>query len=56
MRDDKPVMKDGKPETEVVYDITRPANYETHSREVARRQIAKAGFRLAKILDAIFAN
>jgi hypothetical protein len=56
LRDDQPVIENGKTKTEVVYDITRPANYETHNREVARRQIAKAGFRLAKLLDAIFAN
>jgi hypothetical protein len=53
-RDGKPVMKDGKPLTDVVYDITRPSNYETSNREVVREQLAKAGFRLAKLLDAIY--
>jgi len=55
-RDGQPVMRDGRPETEVVYDISRPANYDRTNREVVRLQLAKAGFRLAKILDAIYAN
>lgn len=55
-RDGKPVMRDGKVVTEVVYDITRPANYETLNREVVREQLAKAGYRLAKLLDAIYAT
>ena len=53
-RDDQPVIEKGQPVTETVYDITRPANYETLNREVVRQQIAKGGFRLAKLLDAIF--
>jgi len=53
-RDGQPVMENGRPVTETVYDITRPANYETLNREVVRRQLAKGGFRLAKLLDAIF--
>ncbi|MEK6281355.1 MAG: S1/P1 nuclease [Acidobacteriota bacterium] len=53
-QDDQPVMANGQPVTEVVYDITRPANYETLNREVVRQQLAKAGFRLARLLDAIF--
>ena len=53
-RDDQPVIENGRPVTETVYDITRPANYETLNREVVRQQIAKGGFRLAKLLDAIF--
>lgn len=56
MRDRQPVMRDGQPVTEVVYDITRPANYETLNREVVRQQLAKGGYRLAKLLDAIFAR
>ena len=57
MRDDKPVLgDDGQPLTSVVYDITRPANYERANREIVRIQLAKAGFRLAKMLDAIYAN
>lgn len=53
-RDGQPVMENGRPVTETVYDITRPANYETLNREVVREQLAKGGFRLAKLLDAIF--
>jgi hypothetical protein len=53
-RDGQPVMENGRPVTETVYDITRPANYETLNREVVRQQLAKGGFRLAKLLDAIF--
>jgi hypothetical protein len=53
-RDGQPVIENGRPVTETVYDITRPANYETLNREVVRQQIAKGGFRLAKLLDAIF--
>jgi len=37
------------------YDITRPGNYEALNRELVRQQLAKAGYRLAKLLDAIFA-
>jgi hypothetical protein len=40
--------------TDIVYDITRPANYETLNRELVRQQLAKAGYRLAKLLDAIY--
>ncbi len=52
-RNGQPVIRDGKPVTEVVYDVTLPANYEAVNREVVRRQLAKAGFRLARLLDAI---
>jgi hypothetical protein len=40
---------------QTVFDITRAANYEAVNREFVRQQIAKAGFRLAKLLDAIYA-
>lgn len=50
----EPVIKDGKPQMMTVFDISRPANYETLNREVARQQLAKAGYRLAKLLDAIY--
>lgn len=53
-RNGEPVMRDGQPVTDVVYDITRPANYEALNRELVRRQLAKAGYRLAKLLDAIY--
>lgn len=56
LRDRQPVIMNGQPETETVYDISRPANYEVHNREVVRQQLAKAGFRLAKLLDAIYAK
>lgn len=52
----KPVIRNGQPEMQTVYDITRPSNYETANREVAREQLAKAGYRLAKLLDAIYAT
>ena len=52
----EPVMRDGKPVTDIVYDITRPDNYEALNREVVRQQLAKAGYRLAKLLDAIYAG
>ena len=53
-RNAEPVMRDGKVVTDIVYDITRPANYETLNRELVRQQLAKGGYRLAKLLDAIY--
>jgi len=50
----QPVVRNGQPVMQTVYDITRAGNYETVNREVARQQLAKAGFRLAKLLDAIY--
>ncbi|MDQ6651160.1 MAG: S1/P1 nuclease, partial [Acidobacteriota bacterium] len=55
-RDRQPVMRDGQPVTEIVYDVTRANNYETLNRELVRQQLAKAGFRLAKLLDAIYSS
>jgi hypothetical protein len=55
-RDGKPLLKDGQPVTEVVYDVTRADNYEALNREVVREQLAKGGYRLARLLDAIFAK
>jgi hypothetical protein len=55
-RNGQPVMRDGKVVTDTVYDVTRPANYDTANREVVRQQLAKGGYRLAKLLDAIFAG
>ncbi len=52
----QPVIRDGQPVMMTVYDIVRPNDYETVNREVARQQLAKGGYRLAKLLDAIFAN
>ena len=50
----KPVIRDGQPVMQTVFDITRPANYEALNRELVRQQLAKAGYRLAKLLDAIY--
>lgn len=50
----QPVVRNGRPEMQTVYDVWRPSNYETVNREVVRQQLAKAGFRLAKLLDAIY--
>ena len=50
----KPVVRDGQPVMQTVFDITRPANYEALNREMVRQQLAKAGYRLAKLLDAIY--
>lgn len=52
----QPVLRDGQPLMQTVYDISRPGNYETATREVARQQLAKAGYRLAKLLDAIYSG
>jgi hypothetical protein len=41
---------------QTVYDVSRPVSYETVNRELVRQQLAKAGFRLAKLLDAIYAT
>lgn len=54
LRDGQPLIRDGKPVMQTVYDITRPNNYKAVNRENVRRQLAKAGFRLAKLLDAIY--
>lgn len=48
------VTSHGQPET--VYDITRASDYNTLNRTVVRTQLAKAGFRLAALLDQLFAN
>lgn len=52
----KPVVRDGQTQMMTVFDITRPPNYETLNRELVRQQLAKAGFRLARLLDAIYAK
>jgi len=52
----QPVMRDGQVVTDTFYDITLPANYEKVNRKVVRQQLAKGGYRLAKLLDAIFAR
>jgi hypothetical protein len=53
-RKGEPLMRDGKAVTEIVYDITRPSNYEALNRELVRQQLAKGGFRLALLLDEIY--
>ena len=50
----QPVIRDGQPVTQMVFDITRADNYEALNRELVRQQLAKAGFRLARLLDAIY--
>jgi len=50
----QPVIRDGQPVMQTVFDISRPANYETLNRELVRQQLAKGGYRLAKLLDAIY--
>jgi hypothetical protein len=52
----QPVVHDGEVVIDTVYDVTRPANYEKLNRELVRQQLAKGGYRLAKLLDAIFAK
>jgi hypothetical protein len=52
----QPVMRDGQPVMQTVFDITRPSNYEKLNREVVRQQLAKSGYRLAKLLDAIYSS
>ena len=52
----EPVIENGQPKMQTVFDITRAANYEAVNREVVRQQLAKGGFRLATLLDAIFAG
>ena len=46
----------GITQTKTVYDIKRAVNYNTVNKPVVRDQLAKGGFRLAKLLDAIFVN
>jgi hypothetical protein len=55
-RNGQPVMREGKAVTDIVYDVMRPSNYEALNREVVRQQLAKGGFRLAKLLDAIYSQ
>jgi len=52
----QPVVRNGQPVMQTVYDVRRNSNYETANREIVRQQLAKAGFRLAKLLDAIYAR
>ena len=46
----------GQPARQTVYDVRRGGNYETDNCEIVRQQLAKGGFRLAKLLDAIYAK
>jgi hypothetical protein len=46
----------GQTITKTVYDIRRSNNYNNNNVPVVRDQLAKGGFRLAKLLDAIFAD
>ncbi|MDQ2854859.1 MAG: S1/P1 nuclease [Acidobacteriota bacterium] len=48
------VTKNHKRQT--VFDITRASDYDSLNREEVRQQLAKGGFRLAKMLDEVFAH
>jgi len=50
----QPLVKDGQPVMQTFFDITLAPNYEAVNRELVRQQLAKAGYRLAKLLDAIY--
>lgn len=52
----QPVIRNGQPVMQTVFDIKLPENYESLNREVTRQQLAKGGYRLAKLLDAIYAR
>ena len=52
----QPVVRDGQPVMQTVFDITRPRNYEALNRELVRQQLAKGGYRLARLLDAIYSS
>ena len=54
LRNGEPLIRNGQQVTQTVYDIVRRNDYESVNREVVREQLAKAGFRLAKLLDAIY--
>jgi hypothetical protein len=56
LRDGRPLIRDGQPVMQTVYDITRPSNYKVVNRNNVREQLAKGGFRLAKLLDEIFSQ
>ncbi|MCM3874695.1 MAG: S1/P1 nuclease [Pyrinomonadaceae bacterium] len=56
LRDGVPLIRNGQPVTQTVYDIRRPSNYLAVNRNNVREQLAKGGFRLAKLLDAIFVD
>ena len=56
LRDGVPLIRNGQPVTQTVYDLKRPPNYQAVNRNNVREQLAKGGFRLAKLLDAIFVN
>lgn len=56
LRNGQPLIENGQPVTMIVYDVTRPNDYKIVNRGNVRVQLAKAGFRLAKLLDAIFAG
>jgi hypothetical protein len=56
LKDGVPVIRDGRPLTQTVYDVRQPSNYKVVNRNNVREQLAKGGFRLAKLLDAIFVD
>ncbi len=52
----QPVVRNGQPVMQTVFDTPLPPNYEKINREVTKQQLAKAGFRLARLLDTIYAR
>jgi hypothetical protein len=56
LRNGEPVVRDGAPVMQTVYDINLPRDYRAVNRNVVRQQLAKGGFRLAMLLDAIFGS
>ncbi len=56
LRNGVPLIRNGRPVTQIVYDITRPGDYQLVNRNNVRDQLAKGGLRLAKLLDEIFAQ
>jgi hypothetical protein len=48
--------RNGQEQSQTVYDVTRASDYDEVNKPVVGEQLAKAGYRLAMLLDAIFAN
>jgi len=48
--------RNGQEQSQTVYDVTWASDYEEVNKPVVGEQLTKAGYRLAMLLDAIFAN
>jgi hypothetical protein len=48
--------RNGQEQSQTVYDVTRASDYDEVNKPVVGEQLTKAGYRLAMLLDAIFAN